>query len=735
MSQGSNNMSKKKKAIINRYGLIVLLFLVIFVAIFTYIIRIMFVEGEQWRALGIKETVKKDREIAPNRGNIYADDGRLLATSEPLYGIYVDFMSEGMREDTLRKYVGDLSVVLANKYPDRTAAQYKKIMLDGWALSRKELADIERNRVNGSKKKVRTKSRYVRIIKRDINYVELKELRTYPFFNQRSNRSGLISEERTMREKPFGRLAGRTVGSIYKDIAKGGASGIELKYDSILRGEPGVKSRQKVQGRWIDIIQASAEDGLDIRTTLDVDIQDIVERALYSKLSEIDAESGTAIIMEVATGEIKAISNLDRISTGVYAEGNPNAFSYMSEPGSTFKTLSIMIALEDGVVTPTDKFHVGRGLYQYATRWIRDHYWQKGIDRGDLTVAEGIHISSNIVVAKSILKGYENNPERFVQKLYDTGITKKIEWDVPLSGKEGTAVIRHPKDNSSHWSRTTLPWMSFGYETQIPPIHILMFYNGIANGGKMIKPFITKAFLKDGKVEKEFRTEVINPSLCSEKTLKEIQAMLVGVINEGTGKAIKSNAFQIAGKTGTAQIAAGGRYNSGHFVSFCGYFPAEKPLYTCFVGIRKPKGIPSGGTMPGGVFKRVAEEVYARHVYATPSQCKPDSVLTLTPYVKNGLSKDLEKIMTELNISYSAPTGSAEWVIASNHQNKIELRKNVMESGLVPDVRGMGARDALYLLEKLNLHVVIQGAGKVKSQSLTAGSRLIKGSQIVLQLQ
>lgn len=731
----TTNVKNKKNTIINRYGLIVIFFFIVFMVIIGYIVRIMFVEGEQWRELGLKETVKKDREIIPNRGNIYADDGRLLATSEPLYGIYVDFMSEGMRKDTLMKYVGDLSVALAKKYPDKSANQYKQLILKNWALSRKELAEIENNRINGSKKKVKIKSRYVRIIKRDINYLELKELRTYPFFNQRSNKSGLIAEERTMREKPFGRLAGRTIGSIYKDISKGGASGIELKYDSILRGKPGVRSRQKVQGRWIDIEQIPAEDGWDIKTTLDVDIQDIVERALYSKLAEIDAESGTAIIMEVATGEIKAISNLDRISTGVYAEGNPNAFSYMNEPGSTFKTLSIMIALEDGVVTPDEKFHVGRGLFPYAKRVVRDHYWQKGIDRGDLTVTQGMAISSNIVVSKSILKGYENEPEKFVQKIYDTGITKKIDWDVPLKGKEGTAVIRSPKDQSANWSKTTLPWMSFGYETQVPPIYILMFYNGIANGGKMIKPFITKAFIQNGDVKEEFETEVINPSLCSERTLKEIQSMLISVVNEGTGKAIASKSFQIAGKTGTAQIASGGGYGAGgHFVSFCGYFPAEKPMYTCFVGIRRPKGIPAGGTMPGGVFKQVAEEVYAKHVFVTPAQAKPDSALTLTPFVKNGLVNSTEKVLADLNINYFQPTDNAEWGIASIQQNKVELRKNVIENGLVPNVHGMGARDALYVLEKAGFRVSLQGSGKVKSQSIPVGSRIIKGAHIVLEL-
>lgn len=732
MLQDKTNKTTRKKTIINRYGIIVSFLLIVFMVIIGFIVRLMFVEGHDWRALGKKETVRKDREILPNRGNIYANDGRLLAASQPLYGIYMDFMADGIQKDTLMKYVGDLSTALSKRYPDRSAAQYKKLFLDNWALSRKELAQIEKNANSGSKKHIKTSSRYVRIIKRDINYVELKELRTLPFFNQRSNKSGLIAEERTMREKPYGRLAGRTIGSIYKDMSKGGTSGLELKYDSLLKGKPGVKSRKKIQGRWIDVVQVEAEDGMDIKTTLDVDIQDIVERALRSKLAELDAESGTAIIMEVKTGEIKAISNLDRVTTGVYAEGNPNAFSYMSEPGSTFKTLSIMVALEDGVIKPDDKFHVGTGLFQYGGRWVRDHYWRHGKDRGDLTVKQGMEISSNIVISKAILKGYADNPSRYVDLLYKTGITKKIDWDVPLQGKEGTAIIRHPNDKSSYWSRTTLPWMSFGYETQIPPIYMLMFYNGIANGGKMIKPFITKAFMKDGKIEEEFETEVINPSLSSEKTLKEIQDMLVGVVNEGTGKAVASKSFQIAGKTGTAQIATGGHY-SGYYVSFCGYFPAEQPLYTCFVGIRRPKGSPSGGTMPGGVFKQVAEEVYSRKVLPKVQEIKPDSGMTIMPYIKNGLYDQVQVVLSELSINYNNISGS-DWVTTSTSNNKVELKKKAFIDNLVPDVTGMGLKDALYLLEKKGLRVSVRGAGKVTKQSIMPGTHLVKNAQIVLEL-
>lgn len=728
------NKNKRKAIVINRYGWVVMVFLVVFIVIFGYIIRIMFVEGEAWRALGEKETIKKDREIKPVRGNIYACDGRLLATSEPLYGVYMDFMAEGIRKDTLMKYVGDLSKALSKKFPDRSAAQYQKVILDGWELSRKEIAQIEKAKAEGSDKKIPTKSRHIRLIKRDINYVELKEIHTFPFLSQRSNRSGLYTEERSQREKPFGRLAGRTIGSIYKDAAMGGASGVELKYDSILSGKPGVKSRQKVQGRWIDVVEVPAIDGSDVITTIDVDIQDITENALRDKLIETDAESGTAIVMEVATGEIKAISNLDRQSTGVYAEGNPNAFSYMNEPGSTFKTISMIVALEDGVVRPEDKFHVGTGLYQYKGKWVRDHYWQRGQDRGDLTVAEGMHISSNIVLAKTILKGYENNPTKYVQHLHDLGITRKIDWDVPLKGKEGTAVIRFPDDKANYWSKTTLAWMAFGYETQIPPIYILMFYNGIANNGTMIKPFTTKAFVKDGKIQQKFTTEVINPSLCSERTLSEIKKMLIGVVNEGTGKSVKSAAFQTAGKTGTAQIASGGGY-SGHFVSFCGYFPAENPQYTIFVGIRKPKGIPSGGLMPGGVFKRIAEEVYARNTYISPDSCRIDSALIKTPYVKNGRFDQLEKVLTGLKIPFVSADPNAQWVQTNTRDNNVELYKSTMHDGLVPNVQGMGAKDALYALEKAGLKVGIQGYGKVKSQSIPAGSRATKGAWITLELK
>lgn len=732
MAKGSEGAVKN--VAISRYGWATLFMSLVFIAILVFIFKIKYSEGSVWRELGRQETVKKDREIQPNRGNIYADDDRLLATSEPLYGVYVDFMSEGIKRDTLMKYATPLSQALAKKFPDRTAAQYKRVILDGWDLSRKELAEIERNKKNNSNKKVKVRSRYVRIVRPDINYLELKELKTFPFFNQRSNRSGLFTEERTMRLKPFGRLAGRTVGSIYKDYDAGGTSGLELKYDSILKGVPGVKTRQRVQGRWIDVVLEEPTDGVDVKTTLNVDMQDMAEKALYSKLTETKAESGVAIVMEVATGEIKAITNLDRVSEGVYAEGNPNAFSYMSEPGSTFKTVSLMVALEDGIVIPEEEVFVGNGLFEYKGRIIKDHDWRKGQDKGSVTIARGMYSSLNVVIAKMILKGYENNPQKYVQRIHDLGLTKKIEWDVPLKGKEGTSVIRFPDDKGNPWSKTTLPWMSFGYETQVPPIYMLMFYNGIANNGKMIKPFITKSFLKDGKVEQEFETEVINPKLCSEKTLNQVKDILRGVVTDGTGKAVNSDYFPISGKTGTAMIAARGGYE-GYYVSFCGYFPSDNPKYTCFVGIRRPQGSPSGGLMPGAVFKQIAEGIYKKNLVSTTVVPIKDTVNSLIPVVKGGSLKNTEIVLKGIKQPFDFTGDKFDWIKQGSYLEGISLEGNTsVKKGLVPDVTGMGARDAIYLLENAGLRVTLVGAGKVRQQSIPGGSTLIKGATIKIEL-
>ncbi|MFA6360843.1 MAG: penicillin-binding protein [Dysgonamonadaceae bacterium] len=724
-----------KKRILGRYGFVVALMLLFGGLIVFSAGKIVFTpEGKKWREVGEKETVIRDRVILPVRGNIFTHNGKLLASSEPLYGIYIDFWADGMVKDTLIKYAEPLSKELSSMFGDRTAGQYRSILLNGYKQRENEQQQIESNKAKGINKKVKIRTRYVRLIKRDISYVELKEIRKLPFLNQRSNRSGMIAEEKNSRKKPFGSLATRTVGSIYKDMSMGGASGIELKFDSLLRGIPGVKNRQKIQGKWMDVVEIPAQDGYDIVTTLDADIQDISERALRNKLIEIDAESGCAVIMEVKTGEIKGIANLDRISKGVYVEGNPNVFSYMNEPGSTFKTVTVLAALEDGAVTPTDSFFVGNGLYTHNRRVVRDHYWTRGEDRGYLTVTEGIEISSNIVMTKIALKAYQNNPEKFVERMEKMGLTKSLQWDVPLKGIEGTSQIRYPNDKANPWSKTTLAWMSFGYESQVPPIYLLMFYNALANKGKMLKPFIAKEFYKSGKMVKEIKAEVVNPSIASQESIDMVHEMLMGVIERGTAKVVKSEYFPIAGKTGTAQIASGGGY-SGHFVSFCGYFPADDPKYTCFVGIRKPKGIPSGGGMAGMVFKNIAEQTFVRNTHLLAEDCKIDSTLSKMPAIKNGLWAKNKVVLKELGYAPTLPDKTIEWVEVKNDSNTYTPQALKLIDNLVPNVHGMGARDALYLLEKSGLRVNITGSGKVVSQSFMPGRKIVKGTTIGLVLR
>lgn len=732
MSKKANK--KSGDAAIGRYGWLSFGMLLIFICIIYFIVKIKYVEGEFWREIGVKQTVTADREVYPNRGNIFADDGRLLATSEPLYGIYMDFMSEGIVEDSLKNNLNTICNILAKKYPGRTNAQYRKILLDGLALGKKEI-QLTAQAKKEKKPLPKVRSRYVRIIKEHLDYLELKELKTLPFFNQGSNKSGLIAEEMTMRIKPFGRLAGRTVGSIYKDIKAGGASGIELKYDSLLKGTNGIKTRRKNAGRWMDVILQEPIDGIDIETTLNVDYQDIAEKSLYAKLAETVAESGCAIVMEVETGEIKAIANLDRVAEGVYAEGKPNAFSYMSEPGSTFKTISLLIALEDGVVTPETIIDAGTGRYQYAGRTVNDHDADKRKDKSATTIREGMYTSSNVVISKMILQGYESNPRRFVERIHQLGLGKSLEWDVPLQGIEGTTYIRLPDDKKTPWYKTTLPWMSFGYETQVPPIYMLMFYNGVANNGRMIKPFITKAFWENGKKIKDFEAEVINYSLASDKTLKQVQDILRGVVTDGTGKAVNSKITTIAGKTGTAQIAADGGYGGGHYVSFVGYFPAEKPKYTCFVGIRRPRGIPSGGLMPGAVFKNIAEAITVREMVSDPILAPVDTVGGKMPVVKNGLFANTEIVLDKLKQNYEVPRESGEWVRTKSNGDRINITAyNIDVKGIMPSVIGMGIKDAVYLLENAGLTVSVRGAGRVKSQSIAAGSRFRNGSRVVLEL-
>lgn len=394
-----------------------------------------------------------------------------------------------------------------------------------------------------------------------------------------------------------------------------------------------------------------------------------------------------------------------------------------------------MVALEDGVCQPGDTVDVGNGIYMYKGARMTDHNNNKG-GYGRISVEQAIWYSSNIGVAKTVLKGYEKNPTKFVEGLYRIGLNEDLRLEIPGAGR---AKIRRPDDTVRYWSKTALPWMSFGYETQIPPIYTLAFYNAIANNGKMVRPIFTKEILHNGKTVQSFSTEVVRESICSERTLNMIKDMLLGVVEKGTGKAVHSDFVRIAGKTGTAQIASGGVYRqAGHQVAFCGYFPADEPKYSCIVVIRQPRnGYPSGGTMSGGVVKAIAEKVYASHMSFDIRDMEKDSLAVMLPQPKAGERDALEYVLNKLDIEADNDSIETKWVTAKREDGRedVKLKDIPIREGLVPNVVGMGAKDAVYLLESVGLQTSLNGMGRVSSQSISPGSRVSKGQTVSLTLK
>ncbi len=465
MEKETTEFVPKNNYILFTYFIIVLILGVFAVGILFRAFNTAFVEKDKWEV--IAESQKRpDRLVLPGRGNIYSADGKLMATSAPQYYTYLDFRADGFLRDSFlsgkRNGIDSLAICLNKLFKDRSVADYKAHL----------------------KKGMDSKSRQFQVVSRKISYTEKKEIEKFPFIRLGRYKSGFYTKEMVERQKPFNTLASRTIGNIFGEIEESGQTkgknGLELQYDSLLRGEPGLSSVRRVGGSWTNVIEVEPVDGMDVITTIDIDIQDITEKALVDKLKEIDAESGTAVVMEVATGEIKAITNMARIREGVYTETLNHAVADESEPGSTFKVASMIVALEDGVCQPGDSVDTGKGVFMYKGRHrMTDHNMNRG-GYGMITAEQAIWYSSNIGVAKLILKGYENNPKKFVEGLYRTGINSDLNLEIPGSGK---AKIRMPGDTVNYWSVTTLPWMSFGYETQIPPIYTLTFFIAIGIGG------------------------------------------------------------------------------------------------------------------------------------------------------------------------------------------------------------------------------------------------------------
>lgn len=704
-----------------RYTFIVFVMALLAIAVIVKGGIIMFAERQYWKDVADR-FVKENVIVTPNRGNIISDDGKLMASSLPEYKIYMDFRAGGLTKDTmLMNHLSEICKGLHEIFPSKSAQEFRKHLLKGR----------------------KSKSRHFLIYPKRISYIEYKEVQRLPVFNLGKNRGGLHAEAFNQRKKPFGSLAMRTLGDMFPDMAQGAKNGLELTYDSILKGTNGITHRQKIMNKYLNIIDKPAIDGCDIITTINVGVQDIAEKALVDQLENLEALSGVAIVMDVASGEVKANVNMTRGKDGNYYEMRNLAVSNLMEPGSTFKTASIMVAMEDGFITPDYVVDTGNGQVKMYGSWMKDWNWYKG-GYGVIDVTRILEVSSNVGVSSIIDKFYKKDPQKYVDGL------RRMSIDTPLNlGFTGEASPRilGPKDRENRegvlpWSRTTLPWMSIGYETMVPPIYILNFYNAIANNGVMVKPKFVKAIAKNGDIIKEFPTEIVNPKICSDRTLSMIRTILQKVVSEGLAKPAGSKQFNVSGKTGTAQISQGkSGYKAGgvsYLVSFCGYFPSENPKYSCIVSIQIPHGPASGGLQAGSVFSKIAERVYAKHLYRDLEHAK-DSTAILIPDIKNGNMIEASYVLDELEVNYqnnsTDENATIVWGKASHEGDKAMLKSQEPIHGLVPNVLGMGAKDAVFILEDQGLRVRISGVGKVKEQSLRPGTTLRKGQTISLTLK
>lgn len=709
-------MAPLSKKIVTRYSFIILVMVLVGLAIVVKAGVIMFAERQYWHDVADR-FVKEEVPLIPNRGNIISSDGQLMASSLPEYKIYMDFKAGGeVKDSLLMLYMDSICDGLHQIFPDKSKAEFKSHILKG--------------RKKGSRN-------YLLYPKR-ISYIQFKEAKRLPVFNLSKYRGGFHEQAFNRRKKPFGSLAMRTLGDMYSDVTLGAKNGLELQYDSVLKGKEGVSHRQKVMNKYLNITDIPPVDGCDIITTIDVGMQDIAEKALVDQLKEINGNVGVAIIMEVKTGEVKAIVNMTKGNDGIFREVKNNAVSDMMEPGSTFKTASIMVALEDGYITPDQLVDTKNGVYMMHGRPMKDHNWTRG-GYGVIDITKVLMVSSNIGVSRVIDENYQNQPEKFVEGLYKLGLATPLNLDIP--GAAHKPNIRKP--TKENWYKTALPWMSIGYETQVPPMNTLTFYNAIANNGVMVKPKFVKSIVKDGQVIEEIPTEVLNPAIASPKTIEQIQTILEKVVSEGLGKPAGSKQFHVSGKTGTAQVSKGsGGYKNGtmqYLVSFCGYFPSEAPKYSCIVAIQK-SGLPaSGGLMAGSVFSEIAERVYAKHLAQDLKEAK-DSTAILTPDVKHGNMASAQYILDAIDIETVTTErydkNKPSWGNVTHNPNQnITLASNEVSDKKVPRVIGMGAKDAVYLLESLGLRVYLSGMGKVKSQSIPPGNTLQKGKTIQLKLQ
>ena len=672
------------------------------------------IQGSYWK--GLSDSLhQKFVELNADRGTVYSEDGSMLSTSVPYFNIYIDFEADGLREKNgkrFRENLDSLSTCLSRLFRDQTPTGYKKELQQGYRLQ----------------------DRYF-LLQKNLSFEQYKELRDFPLVRLGRNKSGFITEIISKRLNPFGLLANRTIG-----LARANAQnvGLERTYDSLLKGENGSRLvRYIAAGAYIPVegYEIEPENGKDIHTTIDVNIQDIAENALLRMMTGNDCEHGTCIVMDVTSGKIRAMANLGRQTDGTYWE-DLNYAIRASEPGSTFKLATLLSLLEDNAVKLTDHVNLEGGVWKIGTRTVHD---AEKHTESDVTVKQAFELSSNVGMAKLAMNGYARNPGRFVEHLRTLRFHEVTGVD--LAG-ETQPIVKSPKSRS--WSASTLPWMAFGYEVLISPLQTLTLYNAIANEGKMMRPYLVNDIESAGMVEHRKEPVVSVEKVCSDQTLQQLKECLEGVCTAGTAKNVFRNSFyKVAGKTGTALVANGSHGYAEHIYqsSFVGYFPADHPRYSCIVVIKNKPFAKKflGASVAAPVFKEVADKLMSSQALETGSELiaeantvrKKDSI----QFYYAGNLADLKQVADQLRFGYRDSAKSSGWgrLYASNYQPV--MQEKIINKKNMPDLKGMGLKDALFILEDMSLKVAFRGTGKVKAQSVLPGTGVNKLQTITLDLE
>lgn len=698
-------MEDKKRTILIRTYLIYFVVLMVGMAIVGKAAYIQLVEGQEWREKAEKLTLRYET-VEPVRGNIYSADGKLMAVSVPVFEIRMDVASNHISDSFFSQKVDSLALCLSRLFRDRSQNEYRRALVQA------------RNSNN----------RYY-LIKRSVTYAELKELRTFPIFNLGKFKGGLIVNAKTRREQPFRNLASRTIGwdreGTENDV------GLEGAYSNVLSGVSGKRLLQRIgSGMWRplnDSYEIEPRNGQDLITTIDATMQDIAYDALLRQMQANEAEVGCVLLMEVETGYVKAIVNLMHTEQNTYEERYNYAIAHSSEPGSTFKLASLLAAFEDKAIELTDSIDAGEGTIYFGRRRMSDV--QRG-GHGMITMQHAFEVSSNVAVSKIIHEYYKDNPQDFIKRLHNMSLNQPLGIDIP---GEGHPYVKNADDPT--WSKISLPWMSIGYEVAQTPLQTLAFYNAIANDGKMMKPIFVKEIAEAGRIIKKFDPTVINASVASRKSIAKAQEMLLGVVENGSAKHLQNSAYKIAGKTGTAQIADGssGYNKSDYKASFVGYFPADDPKYSMIVVISNPrKGVYYGSYIAAPVFREIADKVYSTNLDIQPGTLTPSDHIE-SPRIIAGKRDDLINIFADLNYPVSNH-GETEWATVRIDADTIRINDREIPNDKIPNVIGMSARDATYILERLGLKVTINGLGVVRRQSPGPGANIKNHSVITLQL-